>query len=140
MRKLTKKELFDQRTMSYFYPKTAPKVRIRHYDRIKMADLSSKGIKPRRETPGYKKLLWGKTYRDMQITEWKRDIMAGYITKGEIYESVWPSLRAWCESKLKYVPYDVDAYENIGTADKPHFVPTGRGTRPLMIAWSKDEL
>lgn len=103
----TKKELFDQRTMLYFYPnKSGGTPRVRDYDRAKMAALSSRGLQPNNRTPGFLRLLWGKTYRDLQITQWKEDVMAGLITKYEIYQSVPEWLRPWTESKLKDVPYD----------------------------------
>lgn len=107
-RKLTNKEKFDQRTMLYFLPKGRFPGRVQHNDRVKMADLSSRGIQPKNITNGFQNLLWGKTYRDEQITSWKRDISLGYFTKIEIYESVPTWLRLWAESKLKDVPYDVD--------------------------------
>lgn len=109
MAKLTNKEKFDQRTMLYFYPnKSGGMPRIRDYDKEKMAALSSKGVQPKRRTLGFQRLLWAKTYRDLQITEWKRDVGLGYMTKAVIYESVPAWMRDWAESKLKDAPYDVE--------------------------------
>lgn len=108
MARLTSKERFDQRTMLYFYPnKTGGMPRVRDYDKAKMAALSSKGIHPKNKTPGFLRLLYGKTYRDLQITQWKVAITEGIITKAEIYESVPDWLRDWTVNKLKDVPYDV---------------------------------
>lgn len=108
-RKLTKKEAFDQRTMRYFFPRSNRlKASITHNDTIKMADISSRGIKPKVVTRGLKRLQWGKTYRDLQITQWRDDIMDGFITKYEIYQSVPEWMRLWIEEKLRYVPYDIE--------------------------------
>lgn len=108
-RRLTAKERFDQQTALYFYPRRSGfKARVRHNDRIKMADLSSRGVQPKRRTPGFVKLLWAKSYRDLQITEWSDDIRAGLITKAEIYDSVPEWLLEWIEDKLIEVPYDID--------------------------------
>lgn len=106
--KLSNKERFDQRTMRYFMPRSKYRTRITHNDTIKMANLSSRGQHPKRRTKGFLNLLWGKTYRDLQITQWKDDIRAGYFTKSEIYSGVPEWLQPWVESKLKDVPYDVD--------------------------------
>jgi hypothetical protein len=107
MAKLTKSEAFDIKTMRYFIPKNIKGWRIRSYDKFKMAQLSSRGIKPKRATKGFNLLKWGKTYRDLQITMWKQDIKAGLITKSEIYDGLPEWLRSWAQSKLKGVPYDV---------------------------------
>lgn len=118
---MTNKEKFDQRTMLYFYPnKTGGMPRVRDYDRQKMADLSSRGIQPKNQTPGFQRLLWGKTYRDLQITEWKRDIGKGYITKSEVYESVPDWLRDWTISKLQDVPYDTEGKTAAWLIDMHH--------------------
>jgi hypothetical protein len=107
MGRLTNKEKFDQRTMLYFYPnKTGGMPRVRDYDRQKMAALSSKGIQPKNRTPGFLRLLWGKTYRDLQVTEWRDAVRQGYITKSEVYDSVPEWLLDWAVIKLKDVPYD----------------------------------
>lgn len=135
--KITKKMELDVETMAYFYPKSAPRRYIKKSDREAMAIYSATGKKPAVTTKGFEQLMWGKTYRDMQITAWSEDIRQGYITKWEIYSSLPKSLRAWAEKKLVNVPYDEDAYENIGTEDEPNFVPTGRGSRPMFLKWSK---
>lgn len=106
--KLTSKERFDQRTMLYFFPKSGGMVRVRYNDRVKMSLLSSRGIKPKNRTKGFLKLLWGKTYRDEQITQWKNGIRDGYITKFEVYDSVPDWLQDWVKSKLQDVPYDIN--------------------------------
>lgn len=107
--KLSAKESFDIRTMRYFIPKAnALKARISYNDKVKIANLSSRGIQPKRRTPGFVNLLWGKTYRDLQISSWKEDIGQGFITKAEICESLPVWLREWAESKLQYAPYDVE--------------------------------
>lgn len=100
LRRLTKREHFDQRTMRYFIPRNRYSGRIRHNDTIKMADLSSRGIQPKRRTPGFLNLLWGKTYRDLQITQWRNGVQDGITTKYEIYASVPEWLRPWVETKL----------------------------------------
>jgi hypothetical protein len=107
MPKLTNREKFDIKTMRYFLPKQSSPPRIRDYDKVKMANLSSKGIQPKRRTKGFDLLRWGKTYRDLQITYWKADIRDGIITKAEIYESLPEWLRDWAYTKLKEVPYDI---------------------------------
>jgi len=108
-RRLTARERFDVRTMQYFYPRRSGfKARVRSNDKAKMADLSSYGIRPKRRTPGFQKLAWGKTYRDLQVTQWSNDIRDGLITKAEIYDSLPDWLLPWIEPKLQYVPYDVD--------------------------------
>jgi len=104
-RKLSKKELLDVATMQYFIP-TGSKRRIYPNDKKKMSDLSSHGIKPKRETPGYKLLIIGKMYRDLQITSYKEDIELGFFTKYEIISSFPKKLQPWIESKIKKVPYD----------------------------------
>lgn len=106
MAKLTSKEKFDQRTMLYFYPKSGGMPRIRDYDKAKMAALSSRGEHPRRRTPGFIRLLWGKTYRDLQITQWRDDVRGGLMTKIEICESLPEWLQPWAHAKLIDVPYD----------------------------------
>lgn len=108
MVKLTNKELFDIKTMRYFIPKQQSPWRIRDYDKVKMAQLSSRGIEPKRRTKGFELLRWGKTYRDLSITMWKEDIQQGYITKNEIYEGLPSWLVKWAISKLKDVPYDIN--------------------------------
>lgn len=106
-KKLSNKERFDISTMVYFIPSSS-KARIYQNDKIKMANLSSHGIKPKRETKGFILLKWGKTYRDEQITSYKRDIQLGYFTKAELLESMPPRFRNWLWSKIQYVPYDTD--------------------------------
>jgi hypothetical protein len=106
-RKLSKNEQFDVATMIYFIPNNV-KSRIYPNDKIKMADLSSKGIKPNRITKGFTLLQWGKTYRDEQITSYRRDISLGLFTKIELLDSMPPKLKNWLWSKIKDVPYDVD--------------------------------
>lgn len=108
LRRLTSGEQFDIETMRYFIPRNKLKTRITRQDEVRIADLSSKGIQPDRRTPGFLNLLWGKTYRDEQITTYKRDILLGYITKYEIISSFSKRLQPWIESKIKDVPYDVD--------------------------------
>jgi len=104
-RKLSKKEKLDIETMQYFLP---TKGRIYPNDKKKMADLSSQGITPKNQTSGFVLLKWGKTYRDLQITEYKRDISLGLITKGEILDSMPENLRDWLWKKIQHVPYDTD--------------------------------
>lgn len=95
--------------MRYFIPRRNRFAgRITHNDTIKMADLSSRGFQPLRRTPGFLNLLWGKTYRDLQITQWRDDVRCGFITKAEIYESVPEWLLLWVTSKLQDVPYDIE--------------------------------
>lgn len=106
-RKLSAKERLDIATMVYFIP-TSAKRRIYPNDKIKMADFSSRGIKPRRVTPGFTLLQWGKTYRDEQITSYKRDIQLGFFTKNEIIQGMPPRFRDWIENKIKDTPYDVN--------------------------------
>lgn len=91
--------------MVYFIPDGA-KRRIYPNDKRKMAVLSSTGKQPARETPGFIILKWGKTYRDEQITSYKRDVRAGYFTKAELIYAMPPRFQAWLEDKLKTVPYD----------------------------------
>ena len=110
LRKLSKKERLDIATMAYFIPSKA-KARIYMHDKVKMADLSSRGIKPARATKGFKLLQWGKTYRDEQITSYRRDIALGYFTKAELMESMPPRFREWLWEKIKDVPYDSANYE-----------------------------
>lgn len=109
---MTAKEQFDIRTMRYFIPQANKhKTRITKQDEEAMAALSSKGTKPAKLTDGLKNLMWGKTYRDLQITQWSEDVKAGIITKAEIYAGLPAWLQPWAEQKLRYVPYDIDAYE-----------------------------
>lgn len=108
MGKLTKKEQFDIRTMRYFIPINKYKTRITKQDELRMAALSSRGIQPDRRTKGFQNLSWGKTYRDLQITQWKDDIRDGFITKAEVYDSVPKWLRSWAEEKLANMPYDTE--------------------------------
>lgn len=108
-RKLTNKEQFDIATMVYFIPSDA-KTRIYPNDKKKMVDLSSRGIRPQRETKGFKELRIGKTYRDLQITSYCDDVRAGYFTKSELIEGMPPRFREWITKKLKGVPYDEDGY------------------------------
>lgn len=129
MKKLTNKERFDIATMVYFIPSSSKK-RIYPNDKIKMAILSSTGVKPERETPGFRLLKWGKTYRDEQITSYKRDIRAGLFTKAELLEEIPPRFRDWLWSKIKDVPYDEDAY----TLVNDRFVLTGKGSQPMLIS------
>lgn len=136
-RKLSRKEKFDIATMGYFIP-TRARARIYPNDKIKMADLSSKGKGPVKETKGFVLLKWGKTYRDEQITSYKRDIRAGLFTKSELLESMPPRFREWLWQKIKDVPYDDDAYEIDGYEHTqyglmPNYVISGRGTRPLLV-------
>lgn len=139
MRKLTNKELFDIRTMRYFIPRFAPKGwRITQKDKVAMADLSSKGIQPKGigltdPFTGVRALVTGKTYRDLMVTEWSDSVRKGYMTKWELINSVPEWLQPWLEEKLKDVPYDEDAYEDVGTLEEPHFVLTGRGARPFLV-------
>lgn len=113
LRKLSAKEQFDIRTMRYFIPRNKYKTRITKQAEAAMADLSSKGIQPQYRSKGFLNLLWGKTYRDLQITQWKDDVREGLITKYEIYSSLPKWLQPWAESKLKDVPYNASAYEEI---------------------------
>jgi len=106
-RKLTKKEELDISTMVYFIPSNS-KHRIYKNDKIKMAELSSKGIQPDMITKGFSLLKWGKTYRDEQITSYKRDIQLGLFTKYEILQGIAPRFRDWLWNKIKDTTYDVD--------------------------------
>lgn len=99
-RKLTTKEAFDVETMKYFIPRNRLSKRLQRNDKRKIADLSSRGIQPRRDTPGYIDLRWGKTYRDWQITQWRRDVAEGLFTKWEIINSVPQFMQSWLEDKL----------------------------------------
>lgn len=105
-RKLSKNERFDIATMVYFIP-TSSKHRIYPNDKVKMADLSSKGIKPMRITKGFMLLRWGKTCRDEQITSYKEGISLGLFTKAELLESTPPRLRDWIWNKIESTPWDV---------------------------------
>ncbi len=109
MRTLTNKERFDIRTMRYFIPSNKYKTRITKQDEVAMADLSSRGIQPVRQTKGLANLIAGKTYRDEQITAYKRDIMQGLFTKIEIIDSYPRDMQSWITNKLVDVPYDVDS-------------------------------
>lgn len=61
MAKLTNKEKFDQRTMLYFYPnKSGGTPRVYPSDKLKMAALSSRGVKPKVRTPGVSQVTLGK--------------------------------------------------------------------------------
>lgn len=93
--------------MEYFIP-TNVKCRIYPNDKVKMANLSSRGIQPQRITKGFTLLKWGKTYRDEQITSFKNDIMAGYITKISILDELPKKFRQWMWNKIKDTPYDVE--------------------------------
>lgn len=110
LHRLTTGEQFDIETMRYFIPRNKLRTRITKQDIVCMADLSSKGIQPSHRTPGFINLLWGKTYRDEQITSYRNDIQLGYITKYEIISSFPKHLQPWIESKIKDVPYDVDGH------------------------------
>lgn len=105
---MTAKEQFDIRTMRYFIPPNKYKTRITKQDEQAMANLSSRGTQPTRRTKGFQNLQWGKTYRDLQITQWSDDIKEGLITKAEIYAGLPKWLRNWAEMKLKDVPYDIN--------------------------------
>ena len=108
-RKLSKKELFDITTMMYFIPlHGAHRPRITLNDKRKMANLSSHGEKPDYATKGFKALQWGKTYRDEQITAYRRDIPLGYITKHEIISSYPKNMQKWIQEKLRDIPYDIN--------------------------------
>lgn len=98
-----------------------------------MSRLSSRGIFPTKVTPGFTLLKWGKTYRDEQITSYKRDIALGLFTKSEILSGLPVRLRSWMWEKIKDVPYDQSAYDESG-------VVTGLGVRPLLISVYKKEL
>lgn len=106
--RLTNKEKFDIATMMYF--RTNMRTRIYPNDKLKMAVLSSTGKSPAKETKGFIELKWGKTFRDEQITSYRRDIRAGYFTKAELIESIPSKFKDWLWGKLKDVPYDEDNY------------------------------
>ena len=107
-RRLTNKEKLDVATMAYFIPNTSGKYHIYPNDIKKMANLSSNGAKPSRETRGFYLLKWGKTYRDEAITGWKSMIEDGLITKGELLDDMPPRFREWLWVKIKDVPYDIN--------------------------------
>lgn len=102
-RKLSDKESLDVRSMRYFIPKNnLPKGwRITKADRVMMADLSSRGIRPRKVTPGMELLKWGKTFREEQITRWREDVIEGLTTKYEILSSLPLWLRPSIEKSLQ---------------------------------------
>ena len=134
---MTTKEQFDIRTMRYFIPKANKyKTRITRQDETAMAALSSKGTKPTRITKGLQNLMWGKTYRDLQITQWSDDVKAGLITKYEIYSALPKWLRPWAESKLQNVPYDIAAYELTEKGDMIHHETT---TERIMKHYYKEQ-
>ena len=119
---MTNKELFDIETMRYFIPPNAQRTRITKLDMQAMVDLSSRGVMSTRKTKGFTNLVWGKTYRDLMITEWIQDIKDGIITKYEIYQSLPKHLRPWAESKFKNVPYDIASYEVTESGNIIHHV------------------
>jgi hypothetical protein len=104
--KVTNKMKLDVETMHYFYPRTGGRPYVKQSDREVMAIYSATGKKPQVETKGFKQLKWGKTYRDEQITSYKRDIRAGYFTKHELVQSMPPVFREWLYNKIKDVSYD----------------------------------
>lgn len=105
---MTNKEKFDIKTMRYFTHPRKYHTRITKQDEQAMVNLSSRGIKPQRMTKGLNCLIWGKTYRDEQITAYKRDIALGYFTKWEIISSYPKDMRDWIKSKIASTPYDVN--------------------------------
>lgn len=106
--KLTNKMKLDVETMHYFYPRTGGRPYVKQSDREAMALFSAQGKKPEVETKGFYQLKWGKTYRDEQITSYKRDIKAGYFTKHELLMGMPVKLRDWLWNKIKDVQYDED--------------------------------
>jgi hypothetical protein len=134
-RRLKKGEVVDVLSTMYYRPS---RVRIRYNDKVKFANLSSCGIAPKRITPGFTDLIWGKTYRDEIITQFRGDIMSGLITKGEILDSLPDKLRGWMWKKLKDIPYDIDYYERVVSIDENgeemvSYVPTENGVTPHLI-------
>jgi hypothetical protein len=102
--------------MRYFIPSHVKGWSIKPEDKAIIANWSSRGIKhkeidrppnPTQTLTGVQALISGKTYRDLQITEWKDAVSRGYLTKSEIYESLPEWIRKWAESKLKNTPYDI---------------------------------
>lgn len=108
-RKLSPKEKIDIASMEYFIPRAnLSKFRIYPNDRKKMANLSSRGVKPKIETKGFELLKYGQTYRDLYITDCRLDITRGITTKMELINSMPHKLKGWMWLKIKDVPYDVD--------------------------------
>lgn len=107
-RKLSNKEKFDIDTALLFKHSAYKDTRIYPNDKKKFADLSSKGIKPKRITRGYEAIINAKMWRDLQITEYKKDIKAGLFIKSEIVESFSPRFRQWIWNKIKDVPHDIN--------------------------------
>lgn len=107
--KLSNKMRLDVETMRYFYPgKSGGRSHITKQDIHDMAVYSATGKKPGTESKGFKQLVWGKTYRDLQITQWREDIRDGFITKWEVQASVPVRLREWVIKKIADVPYDTN--------------------------------
>lgn len=108
-RRLSSREKIDIASMVYFIPRrNVDKFRIYPNDKKKMADLSSKGIHPKRETDGFRLLKIGQTYRDLHITDYRLDITRGIVTKNELLDWMPPVLKNWMWRKIKDVPYDLD--------------------------------
>ena len=105
--RLSQKQWIDVHSMAYFIP-SGSKQRIYPNDFKKMALYSATGKLPDNQTRGFKLLLWGKTYRDEQITSYIRDIRLGYFTKHELIQSMPHFLRDWLARKIEHVPYDED--------------------------------
>lgn len=106
---MTNKEQFDIKTMRYFVPKSGGRTYITKADEQAMVNLSSRGTQPAKQTKGLTSLQWGKTYRDEQITSYRRDVRQGLFTKYEIISSFPIALQDWITDKLKDVPYDYDS-------------------------------
>lgn len=106
---MTIKERFDIRTMRYFIPKSGGRTYITKTDEQAMAALSSRGTQPKQTTRGITSLIWGKTYRDEQITSYKRDVRLGLFTKHELISAMPIDMQDWLADKLKDVPYDEDS-------------------------------
>lgn len=134
-KRLTKKEKFDIATMIHFIPGKKP--RIYPNDKKKMAHLSSRGVLLGKETKGLHYIKCGKTFRDEQITSYKRDIPLGLFTKAELLESMPPRFRDWLWSKIEHVPYDTDSYEIVKDDNSGEYkvVFTGKGVGAALLRW-----
>lgn len=102
LHRLSNKEQLDIRSMRYFIPRrNVTGWRIRGYDQVKMADLSSRGIKPQCSSKGFELLKHGKTYREYQIASWRDGIREGIITEYEILSGLPEWLRPSITESLR---------------------------------------